>query len=188
MTIIYLHGFQSDGEGSKYETLKSHFKNTKILSPDLPANPKEVQAQINTLLNELKERGEEAILMGTSLGGFYSLYFSAIHQLKAVIINPSLQPYETLERGVGHHKTYKKGRPFHFKQEYLEDLRQMKSAFEKLNPANLYFFLSTDDELLDHKLTAEEFSDVAHLSWWEDSGHRFTRFGEILKEVEYLTK
>ena len=76
MTIIYLHGFQSDGQGSKYEALKSHFKNTEILSPDLPANPNEVKTQINNLLNKLKERGEEVLLMGTSLGGFYSLYFS----------------------------------------------------------------------------------------------------------------
>ncbi len=186
MTIIYLHGFQSDGGGSKYENLKSHFKNTKILSPDLPANPKEVQAQINTLLNALKERGEEVILMGTSLGGFYSLFFSAVHQLKAVIINPSIEPYETLERGVGEHQTFKKGRPYYFKQEYLEDLRQMKSAFEKLNHANLYFFLSTDDELLDHSAVAAEFVDAAHLSWWDNSGHRFTRFEELLPEVERI--
>ena len=184
MTIIYLHGFQSDGQGSKYQALKSHFKNTDIQSPDLSANPNEVKTQINDLLNQLKERGEEVLLMGTSLGGFYSLYFSAIHQLKAVIINPSMQPYETLERGVGQHQTYKKGRSYHFKKEYLEDLRQMKSAFEKLNPADLYFFLSTDDELLDHSAVAEEFADAAHLSWWDDSGHRFTRFVELLPEVE----
>jgi predicted esterase YcpF (UPF0227 family) len=35
-------------------------------------------------------------LVGSSLGGFYSLYLSNKYNLKAILINPSITPHRTL--------------------------------------------------------------------------------------------
>lgn len=182
MEIIYLHGFNSDGEGWKSQALRKHFPKARVQAPDLPAPPHEVQQLVETCLLQCKQ---PPLLVGSSLGGFYAYYNSAIHQLQALLFNPSLQPYHTLnDRGIGSFKTWTKGRDYEFKFDYLSQLEQMKrEADKKCDQKLLRFFLAMDDDVLDHQQLPEQFPH-APFQWFSGAGHRFSKFEKVLKLIK----
>jgi hypothetical protein len=184
-TIIYLHGFNSDGIGYKPDALRAHFINDRILAPDLEANPVLVQQTIRKLIGE---NPGELFFIGTSLGGFYAWYFGTVTSRPAFLYNPSMQPFITLDdRGVGRFKTWTKGRPYHFKKEYLTILETMwTEAKEREKAENLNFFLASDDDVLDHLMLPAEYPDANFLQWFEDVGHRFAAFADTMPLVEGL--
>lgn len=181
MTIFYLHGFNSDGGGLKYDQLRRHFKTATVLAPDLPAHPLEVKAIVHQLLSENKA---PYFFVGTSLGGFYAWYFSAITQSKAYLYNPSLSPNITLDdRGVGVFETWIKKRSYHFKREYLQYLKELKEeAKQKEEASLLHFFLGEEDDVIDHSQVPQLYPGAAFLRWYPNIGHRFSVFGETLNE------
>ncbi len=184
MIILYLHGFNSDGTGFKSEQLEKHFPNANLLAPDLEANPEAVVAQIKHLL---KHASSPIYLVGSSLGGFYAWYFSAILQRPCFLYNPSLQPHATLHRGIGRHQTWIKGRDYHFKEEYLPILEQLKKEADPLSRESLLnFFLATDDDVLDLSPIPQLYPHANHLSWHKKVGHGFSKFKTTLPTVERL--
>jgi predicted esterase YcpF (UPF0227 family) len=179
MDIIYLHGFNSDGEGWKSAALRRHFPEAKVQAPDLPADPLLVNELIDHCINRC---ATPPLLVGSSLGGFYAYCHSSRYQLRALLFNPSLKPHITLDdRGIGVFKTWTQERPYHFKREYLSVLEQMKIAADReQNQKLLYFFLATDDEVLNHQQLPELFPE-AHVQWFPRAGHRFSKFEKVLK-------
>jgi hypothetical protein len=179
MNIIYLHGFNSDGEGWKSAALRRHFPKAHVQAPDLPADPLAVKELIEYCI---KNCATPPLLVGSSLGGFYAYYHSARHQLQALLFNPSLQPHITLDdRGIGVFKTWTQGRHYHFKRDYLSILEQMKTEAEReQNQKLLHFFLATDDEVLNHQQLPEQFPE-AHVQWFPRAGHTFSKFEKVLK-------
>ena len=182
MQIFYLHGFNSDGEGWKAQALRRQFPAASVWAPDLPADPRAVVAVIKDALQTAEK---ETVLVGTSLGGFYAYWASACFGLPALLFNPSLVPHKTLAgRGIGHFKTWTKGRDYHFKAEYLPVLEQLKQeAAAKQKEELLYFFLATDDDVLDHSQVPEQFAE-AMILWYEGAGHGFSKFEKVLKELK----
>ncbi len=184
-TIIYFHGFNSDGIGYKADALRDHFKNDNILSPDLDANPALVKKAIDKLIANSEG---ELYFTGTSLGGFYAWYFGAITGRPAFLYNPSMQPHRTLNgRGVGRFKTWTKGRGYHFKSNYLPILEQMGTDAKKREiQRNMNFFLATDDDILDHLPIPEHYPNANYLHWFDNVGHRFAAFAETMPVLEKL--
>ena len=182
MTFIYLHGFNSDGEGWKADALRRQFPAATIWAPDLPANPSEVISIIKVFLETAEA---ETVLVGTSLGGFYAYWASAHFNLPAFLFNPSLSPHQTLDgRGVGHFNTWTKGRDYHFKAEYLPVLEQLKKDATTVSQEELlYFFLATDDDVLDHSPIPSSFTE-ASICWYDGAGHGFSKFEKVLKEMK----
>ncbi|MCB0651312.1 MAG: hypothetical protein KDC85_08555 [Saprospiraceae bacterium] len=186
-TILYLHGFNSDGIGYKPDALRAHFKNDIILAPDLEADPVLVQQAVRALIGE---NPGDLFFIGTSLGGFYAWYFGALTGRPAFLYNPSMQPHVTLDdRGVGHFKTWTKARDYHFKTEYLAVLESMREeAKERESPENLNFFLATDDDVIDHLMLPAEYPDANFLQWFDQVGHRFSTFADTMPLVEELMR
>ena len=185
MTLCYLHGFASDGGGWKAQALAQFFPQAKIISPDLPANPKAVISSTKPLLEQAER---PLFLFGTSLGGFYAYYFSALLHCPAFLFNPSLRPHQTLDRGIGHWTTFKKGRSYTFKREYLDQLATLKDEADQLiDPNLLYFYLAEDDDILDLSSIPNLFPDAAELKWYPNCGHSFSKFEKVLKELKQKT-
>lgn len=178
MTFLYIHGFNSDGDGWKAAALRRQFPTATVLAPDLPADP---QAVI-TLLEELVTADRPLWLIGTSLGGFYAYYLSAKYQLPALLFNPSLSPHITLQgRGIGHFKTWTKQRDYHFLEDYLPVLAQLKTQAQALAQDQLLrFFLAEDDAVLDHRQLPTHFP-ASEINWYSEAGHGFSKFEKVLK-------
>lgn len=90
MTIIYLHGLDADPNANKAIITANHAKALGIdtLRPDLNCPPDEVVAK---LLNLIKEN-PNAVLVGSSLGGYFATLLSDMTGTPAVLLNPSIRP------------------------------------------------------------------------------------------------
>lgn len=179
--IIYIHGFNSDGDGWKADALRKHFPNKEVIAPDFPAAPKQVMEQLKALLATRKP--EECLLIGTSLGGFYAYIISAQYAIPAWLFNPSLAPYQTLDdRGIGQFYTWKKQRPYLFKKVYLTQLADLKNSSDKqIKHELLQFYIATDDDILDHSTLAQQFPSNS-IHYYDKAGHSFSKFEKVLKQ------
>lgn len=191
MNIIYIHGFRSTGNSDKAQQLKKYFESTgnnvNIISPTLSANPKEA---ISTLTSLIKKSKEPTILVGTSLGGFYALYLSTRFDIPAFIINPSLEPHMSLIKSVGTYQRYGDSLPYEFKEEYLQSLKFLFDTLQSSQPSssNLHFYISEDDERLNFDKLDQYFPYRKTLKKFKNAGHRFSRFNEIIPDIENVAK
>ena len=102
-TIIYVHGFRSDKASSKPKKIQKLLPDHKVVTDSFSPNPTIVLAHLKELYNEAED---EVIFMGTSLGGFYSMYMGTKLNCKCICINPSLLSHKTIVHKIGEHKTY----------------------------------------------------------------------------------
>lgn len=98
--ILYIHGFGSSGGSSKAELFREFFrsKGKKFIAPTLSYIP---TLAMQTLEEIITIAPEPVSLIGSSLGGYYSLYLGEKYSLKSVLINPAVNPQETLRTFTG---------------------------------------------------------------------------------------
>lgn len=90
MTIIYLHGLDSSPNANKATITANHAKQLgmDIIRPDLNIPPDDVVAK----LTELIRTTPNAVLVGSSLGGYFATLLSDMTGTPAVLLNPSIRP------------------------------------------------------------------------------------------------
>jgi len=185
--IFYFHGFASSGKSWKIGDLKKHLPNETIMAPTLPVNPEEV---VTFFEQVVAENGKPALLIGSSLGGFYAYYAAIRFNIPAVLINPSITPWMGLEGYIGINQRYYTGEPFEWKAQYLDSLKKLSNEIQHYNTNHhlLHFFLSDDDEVLDLKVIPEHFPNAGSIRFYDNCQHSFTRFIEIIPEIERLVR
>ena len=141
--ILFLHGFASCGKGEKSTALKAYFGEEKVLAPDLPYAPIEVIPFLEKIL--AKEPVD--LIVGSSLGAFYATHLAEKYGMKAVLLNPSTEPYETLKMYVGWQQRYCDDERFEFKPVYIEQLKDLKGRIEH---GRYLVLLQSEDEILDY--------------------------------------
>jgi len=174
--IIYLHGFRSSEESSKFNLLKKMFPKEKVISLEYsPHNPKLAAAQIEKVITD-HYLEYDIVVIGTSLGGFWARWAAKQFQVKSILINPSLHPDKTLSVGtfLCHHDANEK----------VEVTEENLTSFVdyKVDPnseTHAVVLLSMDDEVIDAKSTKEELKGVHSVTCFDSGGHRFNQFEEI---------
>lgn len=170
MKLIYFHGFGSVGSTVKSFKLKEKFGAENVYSPDLPINPDEV---IDLVHSYLTDCNEEVAFIGTSLGGFYANYFSKKYNSKCVLINPSINPSNSLKRKLGLNKNYVTSESFEVKDEYLKVWKEMEDDILHNDNSLVNLFLAKDDEILPFANTLTKFFDAHEIVITESGGHRY---------------
>jgi len=145
MKIIYIHGFNSAGYGDKINYLRKAFGDENVITPTLPYNPEKAIKLLEYLVEKLKD--DDFYLVGTSLGGYYALYLTNKYNVPSIIINPSLEPYKSLESQVGVQKNYKTDEEYEFKKEYLDYLKKIKFTKKDLekHKDKIFVYLNEND-------------------------------------------
>lgn len=179
--ILYIHGFKSTGNALKAHILKKKFDN--VVSPTMPVSPKEAIG----FLDKLLRKSQIDLIIGSSLGGFYAYIMHKMHLKKVLLINPSLKPWETLAGQVGIHERFVSGNEFEWKKEHNEELKKIFRESEKLpiDESKLNFFISTDDELLDHSEIPVKFKN-SNIQYFDNAGHQFTAFLPTIKLINRI--
>ena len=148
-TLIYVHGFNSSPASFKARVLQTALAQRapamKFLAPVLPHAP----AAAARLLDELAVKYPDAILAGSSLGGYYATWLAERHALRAVLINPAVCPYELLEGHVGRQKNFHTGEEYEFTLAHVEELRALECA--AITPQRYLLMVETGDEVLDYR-------------------------------------
>lgn len=203
MNIIYIHGLDSDANSTKGILLESycqqHHADINVYRPDLNSAPAQVFEQLVKLVTELS-REDKTVLIGSSLGGYFSTLVSNHTGCPALLLNPSIQPHVTLQRFA--HELLLNGDEGQVEDEVPENqiLHTTIGGWE-ITPADLQWFadhqlvsinyphkiavlLKENDELLNSELSKDFYqTQGATVTMQAGGDHRFTDFGEQLPMV-----
>lgn len=184
--IVYLHGFRSSPRSSKavmtgdaVKRLSSKDKPFEWYCPQLLASPK---TSINMLIQHIdKSNADRVVIIGSSLGGFYTNFLAEKYACKAVVLNPAVRAARELAPHVGMLTAYDSNEPFDFRPEYIEELKALQ--VEKITIPERYFLIAAKgDELLDWSEMAEFYPGANQLIL-EGSDHGISEYRELLPKV-----
>ena len=167
--VIYIHGFGSHGEGSKAKLFREYFKSIEegFISPSLSYVP---DLAIQTLEELIESYHGDVKLIGSSLGGFYTIYLANRYNLQAVLINPSIYPFKTLSKMLGEAPNFYDESHYEWNEKHIEMLK--KYEVQNLQESNFLLLVQKGDELLDYEEAVDRFQD-AKLVVEEDGNHGF---------------
>lgn len=112
MNLIYIHGLDSDANSTKGRLLEEYcqqyYPDITVLRPDLNQSPEQVFEHILSLIKNATNKNQRVegapfasnntVLIGSSLGGYFSTLVSNHTGCPALLLNPSTQPHITLQR------------------------------------------------------------------------------------------
>lgn len=167
--IIYIHGFGSSGEGHKAKQFREYFKEDGFIAPSLSYIP---DLAIKTLEELIESYHGDVKLIGSSLGGFYSLYLGKKYNLQVVLINPSVYPFITLKKVLGNAPSYHDTSTFTWMESHIEMLK--KYEVEIIDEKKVMLLLQKGDETLDYMNAVNKLPDSMHIVE-EGGSHSFDR-------------
>lgn len=152
--LLYIHGFNSSPESHKASALKTwlalHHPEITYEVPYLKPYPAESIAQLEQIVERQQKNNATIGVMGSSLGGFYAAYLAEKYNLRAVLINPSVRPFELLSKYIGENKNFYNNDHYLFEQKHVDELKQFFVPAHR-HPGNLLLMVQTGDEALDFK-------------------------------------
>jgi predicted esterase YcpF (UPF0227 family) len=181
--ILYLHGFRSSPVSFKARVVQKALEDAgraeELICPQLPASPKEA-IDLALRLAGSHAPGNLAII-GSSLGGFYATWLAERLGVRAVLLNPSVNPLKNLEHHVGITTAWHSDEPFEFRREYIDELAALR--VDAITRPERYFLLAaTGDEVLDYRdMVAHYAGAKQHVI--EGSDHAISEFPQYVDDV-----
>ncbi|MGF6273492.1 putative esterase YcpF (UPF0227 family) [Massilia sp. UYP11] len=181
--LLYLHGFRSSPRSFKARVVQERLAQAgmgeRLICPQLPASPKAAM-ELALALAERHAPNQLAIV-GSSLGGFYACWLAERLGVRAVVVNPAVDPTRNLEQHVGLTTAWHSDEPFEFRQEYVGELQALRVA--RITRPERYFLLAaTGDEVLDYRDMVAHYAG-ARQHVIEGSDHAIPEFAQYVDEV-----
>lgn len=172
--IIYLHGFDSTSPGNHEKVLQLQF-----IDPDVhfisysTLHPRhDMQYLLKETDKAIKSTHKPVLICGVGLGGYWAERIGFLCNIRQVLINPNLFPYENM--------TDKIDRP----EEYLDINTKCAQDFRAKNRDNALVILSRHDGILDNQRSADELSPYYPIIWDETQTHKFKSLSEYLFKIK----
>ncbi|MBT8146493.1 MAG: esterase [Gammaproteobacteria bacterium] len=178
--VVYLHGFLSSPASKKARQTIDYCQQAgmadRLVVPELRGGPAESVDQVQGLLDSLQDK--QVGLIGSSLGGFYATCLAERNDLKAVVVNPAVQPYLRWREYLGEHKNYYSDTTHTVTEQHVRELKNLDMA-ELKTPENYLLLAQTGDEVLDYRL-AEGLYQMGTCVIQEGGNHSFENYGDFL--------
>lgn len=162
--LIYIHGFNSSPQAYKANLLLDHLRNdgkeAYFYAPELPFNPEQAMQLLVAKVGDLivQHGSQRVFLVGSSLGGYYAAYLAERYQVPVALINPSVEPYVTLNRYLGENTNVHTGERYTLTEEHAEVLKTYR-VDHLSNPGNYLLMAQTADETLDYRKAVLKYGD-----------------------------
>jgi predicted esterase YcpF (UPF0227 family) len=184
--LVYLHGFRSSPRSSKavmtgdaIQALSTAANPIEWYCPQLLASPKESMSLVTEHIDQSK--ADHLVVIGSSLGGFYTNYLAEKYGCKAIVLNPAVRAARELAPHVGMMTAYDSEEPFDFRPEYIDELKALQ--VEKISNPHRYFLIAAKgDELLDWREMVDFYPGAKHLVL-EGSDHGIADYQTHLPQV-----
>lgn len=151
-------------------------RGSEFAAPALPHSPTQAAALLDTLA--VSHPG--AAVVGSSLGGYYATVLAEKHDLKAVLLNPAVRPYDLLKDHLGEQKNLYTGERYEFTARHVEELRTLEVA--AVTPGRYLLVAATGDEVLDYRSAVERYRGCRQLVI-AGSDHGLSDFADYLDLV-----
>lgn len=180
VTFLNVHGFGSSGDNSKAAALRKHFPEYELISPDLPMDPFGCMELLEETVRKYSDR--DLVLQGSSMGGFYSLLAHIRFGVKALLINPALNPSVLLLDRIGEVENYKTGEKGVITRDHVGIFEELESEIKqgKTDDSKLLALLGEEDEVLDQSVIKKilESKGIEYLCF--NDNHHFDGYDELL--------
>jgi len=187
-SLLYIHGFLSSPASAKAvqvrDWLAAQRPDVEYLCPFLTPYFDAAAAELQRLVED--RPAGSVWLMGSSLGGYWATWLAERYDLRAVLINPLVQPRRLREEALGVELAN-----YHTDDVYVLDERHA-AALEAADtpvirhPDNYWVLLQTGDETLDYRLAVEKYRGC-RLLVEEGGDHSFQGFERhIPAAVDFL--
>lgn len=200
MKIIYVHGLDSSANSVKGVLLETYCQqyhpNIEVVRPDLNQSPDRVFKRLCGYVEQAKSNHEQALVMGSSLGGYFSTLVSNTMNCPALLLNPSTQPHVSLQRFVNYSVIESIAcddagdmviyRTIGGWDLTLRDLDWFSSHKLKdvTNPERMVVIIKSGDELLDPSIAAQFYEGQGvQVDLQEGGDHRMTDFESQLPYI-----
>lgn len=177
-SILYIHGLNSSPasrKASQLSALMQRLERAQALRvPALHHHPRQAILQLESAIDELGR----PLLVGSSLGGFYATYLAERHGLKALLINPAVNPQLRFEGYLGPQTNYYTGETWELTLDHVAALAEL-AVPPPGDPARFQVWLQTGDETLDYR-QAQAFYRACALRIEPGGDHGFANFAAHL--------
>ena len=180
--IVYLHGFNSSPQSGKAQYLKRYLdergQGAKFVCPQLPHRPDLALAVVEA---EMAQQPKEKItLVGSSLGGFYATWLAEKHNVRAVLINPAIDPHIGLRAYLGPQKNLYTGEAYELTEAHLAQWQALYA--KKITPQRYLLLVETGDEVLDYRRAVERYAGAAQVVV-QGGDHSLQSFPQHLAQI-----
>jgi predicted esterase YcpF (UPF0227 family) len=187
--LLYLHGFNSSPQSHKAQLVIQYMSANncldQLICPQIPAAPEEARLFLVKLVEETLEN-HRLSFVGSSLGGYYATYLAEKYSGTAVLINPSVKPYETLRAYLGENKFYFDEGCWEFDETHIQQLEVMR-VDEITQPERYLVLLQTGDETLDYREAELKFQD-SHCIIEQGGDHAFVDLERFIPKIMQFSK
>lgn len=190
-TLLYLHGFNSSPQSVKAQQMREHLQQKRpdihFVCPQLAATPAAAWAQIQTICDELAAKiGVPFGVAGSSLGGFLATRVAEQYGVRAVVINPAVNPHILLQDYLGDQLNPYTEQRYQLTPQHIQEL----VALRVNNPhcmERIWLLQQQGDEVLDYR-EALEYYRFARVCIQKGGDHSFVRFehycGQIIRFLQ----
>jgi uncharacterized protein len=176
--LVYLHGFNSSPLSHKAQVMQ-RFMAQRGLAHEYacPALPPLAHEAISAVERILKP-GD--CLLGSSLGGFYATYLAEKLGLKAVLINPAIDPHVGLRAYLGPQKNLHTGEPYQLTEAHLREWEKLYVS--RITPQRYLLIVETGDEVLDYRSAVARYAGAEQVVI-EGGDHSLQSFPQHLPRI-----
>jgi len=177
-SILYIHGLNSAPASRKATQISTAMNRMGLADqlrvPALHHHPRQAIAQLDALVAELGQ----PLLVGSSLGGYYATHLAQRHGLKALLINPVVNPHQLFDGFLGTQQNLYTGETWELTHDHIVALAELEVPAPN-DPKRYQVWLQTADETLDYR-RAERFYRACALRIQAGGDHGFQGFAERL--------
>jgi len=165
MKLIYFPGFGGSEKSNTYLKILSKYPDSEAII----YNNTDADEAFMQIENQLKNIATDiSLIVGQSLGGFWAEHFAIKHNLKLVLINPSFEPFTSLEK-------------YNIPIQELEKFRKFKPEIRAKSKVSI--ILSKNDTVVDSTPVLEKYENFANFKY-VDGDHKFTDYDVLFDEIK----
>ncbi|UVE17274.1 esterase [Pseudomonas sp. LS44] len=176
--ILYIHGLNSSPDSLKARQLNAALQRLgqaeHLRMPALHHHPRQAIGQLEAAIAELGQ----PVLIGSSLGGYYATHLAERHGLKALLINPAVNPHRLFAGHLGPQTNHYTGETWQLTDDHVAALAELEVPAPQ-DPARYQVWLQTADETLDYR-HAQAFYRACALRIEAGGDHGFQNFAAHL--------
>lgn len=185
MIFYYFHGYGSSPEAKKCKAMKSVLGDENVIAPDFNnITAISLKSKLDKLAKDIAPNVSDVCIVGSSLGGLYALYVSAISGCECILLNPCLFPQMIIPKIV---------KDFGFDMEKFDpaDVAALQKlnlkAYTDYNPDKVRVWVTKDDEVIDHKTLTRPFfykKPIEYIKFEKKQAysHAFIGFKKIFRD------
>ncbi|WP_044616571.1 YqiA/YcfP family alpha/beta fold hydrolase [Gynuella sunshinyii] len=186
--LVFLHGFLSSPDSEKAQILRHnlhlfpHAVGFEV--PQIPLDLSRAQVMLADLVVQSRHNGVEPVFIGSSLGGFFAWQLAAEFAVKAVLVNPAVQPDISLQHYPDTVQNPYTGETLHINQNVIETLKKWRET-RRIPNKQIMLVLQTGDEVLDYRDALSRFP-VSQALIQPRGSHRFEQFETTLPAISHF--